>query len=177
MDVEDREIQRLSAIANSGAVSGKTRLAREYEREKLLAGIRAAKQSMLLHGLSEQQIGAIERDRTLIRELVVRAPWVEEDNSLHHESLGGRTDRMAGDPYARIASMQPPPLDDHGHTHIDAEFVVSELDVRRGESVTAGQQISQISDFAQLLIEGQAYQRDAKLLRQAADTHAEVQAT
>jgi multidrug efflux pump subunit AcrA (membrane-fusion protein) len=177
LDVEDREIQRLSAITSSGAVSGKTRLAREYEREKLLAGIRAAKQSMLLHGLTEQQIESIERDRTLIRELVVRAPWVEEDNSLHHESLSRATDRMAGNPDARIASMQPPPLDDHGHTHIDAEFVVSELDVRRGESVTAGQQISQISDFSQLLIEGQAYQRDAKLLRQAADTHAEVQAT
>ncbi|KLU05522.1 putative Co/Zn/Cd efflux system membrane fusion protein [Rhodopirellula islandica] len=177
LDVEDREIQRLSAITSSGAVSGKTRLAREYEREKLLAGLRAAKQSMLLHGLTEQQIATIERDRTLIREVIVRAPWVEEDNSLHHEALSQATNRMAGNPEARLASMQPPPLDDHGHTHIDAEFVVSELDVRRGESVTAGQQISQISDFSQLLIEGLAYQRDARLLRQAADTHAEVQAT
>jgi multidrug efflux pump subunit AcrA (membrane-fusion protein) len=176
LDVENREIERLSAITNSGAVSGKTRLAREYEREKLLAGLRAAKQSMLLHGLTEKQIAAIERDRTLIRELVVRAPWVEEDNSLHHEALSRATNRMAGHPEARLASMQPPPLDDHGHTHIDAEFVVTELDVRRGESVTAGQQISQISDFRQLLIEGQAYQRDAKLLRRAADTHAAVQA-
>ncbi|MFG0266252.1 MAG: efflux RND transporter periplasmic adaptor subunit [Rhodopirellula sp. JB055] len=176
LDVENREIERLSSITSSGAVSGKTRLAREYERERLLAGLRAAKQSMLLHGLTEKQIATIERERTLIRELVVRAPWVEEDNSLHHEALSRATHRMAGHPEARLASMQPPPLDDHGHTHMDAEFVVTELDVQRGESVTAGQQISQISDLRQLLIEGLAYQRDAKLLRQAADTRAEVQA-
>ncbi|MCC9643300.1 efflux RND transporter periplasmic adaptor subunit [Rhodopirellula sp. JC740] len=176
LDVEDREIRRLSDIASSGAVPGKTRLAREYEREKLLAGIRAAKQSMLLHGLTEDQINEIERSRTLIRELVVRAPWVEEDNSLHHEALGAVSSRMAGAPEAEFAAMQPPQMIHDDHVHIDAEFVVSELDVHRGESVTAGQRISQISDFSQLLIEGQAYQRDSKLLRQAATTHAEVQA-
>lgn len=177
IDVEEREIERLAAISQSGAIAGKTRLAREYERDKLEAGIRAARQSMLLHGLSERQIETIESTRTLIREVIVTAPLVEEDNSLHHESLGEANNRVSGNPSARLASMQPPPMSLPAHNHIDAEFLVTELDVRRGESVSAGQQIAQLSDYSRLLIEGQAYQRDAGLLRQAAEAGAELQAT
>lgn len=177
MDVEEREIERLTAISQTGAIAGKTRLAREYERDKLLAGIRAARQSMLLHGLSESQIANIERTRTLIREVIVTAPLVEEDNSLHHESLGEANNRVAGHLDMRFASLQPPPESLPDHNHIDAEFLVTELDVRRGESVSAGQQIAQLSDYSRLLIEGQAYQRDANLLRKAAEAGAELQAT
>ncbi|TWT92997.1 efflux RND transporter periplasmic adaptor subunit [Neorhodopirellula pilleata] len=177
MDIEEREIERLASISQSGAIAGKTRLAREYERDKLLAGIRAARQSMLLHGLSEEQIASIERTRTLIREVVVTAPLVEEDNSLHHESLGEANSRVSGNPSVRLAAMQPPPMSLPEHKHIDAEFLVTELDVRRGESVTTGQQIAQLSDYSRLLIEGQAYQRDAGLLRKAAEAGAELQAT
>ncbi|MDV6031451.1 MAG: HlyD family efflux transporter periplasmic adaptor subunit [Phycisphaera sp. RhM] len=177
MDVEEREIQRLTSVSQTGAIAGKSRLAREYERDKLLAGIRAARQSMLLHGLSEEQIASIERTRTLIREVVVTAPIVEEDNSLHHDSLSETNNRVANNPNARFASMQPPPMSLPAHNHIDAEFLVTELDVRRGESVSAGQQIAQLSDYSRLLIEGQAYQRDASLLRKAAEAGAELQAT
>ena len=174
LDVEQKEIQRLTAIANSGAIAGKTRLAREYERDKLMAGIRAARQSMLLHGLSESQISDIERTRTLIREVIVRAPLVHEDNSLHHESLGDANERLSNVPSVRVAAMQPPAIP--MHEHIDVDFLVTQLEVRRGESVTAGQQIAQLSDYSRLLIEGQAYQRDADLLRNAADTSATLQA-
>ena len=177
LDVEEREVQRLASISQSGAISGKTLLAREYERDKLMAGIRAARQSMLLHGLSEQQIEEIERTRTLVREVVVTAPLVEEDNSLHHESLSEASNRVAGNPSLRLAAMQPPPMLLPSHNHTDTEFLITELNVRRGESVTAGQQLAQLSDYSRLLIEGQAYQRDASLLRKAADSGAELQAT
>jgi len=177
MDVEEREIQRLTSLSQTGAIAGKTRLAREYERDKLLAGIRAARQAMLLHGLSEDQIQSIERTRTLIREVVVTAPLVEEDKSLHHDSLGEANNRLSGNPSVRLAAMQPPPMSLPEHNHIDVEFLVTELDVRRGESVTAGQQIAQLSDYSRLLIEGQAYQRDANLLRKASEAGAELQAT
>lgn len=174
LDVELKEIERLASISSSGAIAGKTRLAREYERDKLLAGIRAARQAMLLHGLSEQQINQIEQDRTLIREVIVHAPIVHEDNSLHHESLSAAADRLANSPSTRLASMQPPVLPHPAH--VDLEFLVTELDARRGEAVVAGQQLAQLSDYSQLLIEGHAYQRDGEALRRAADNSGSVQA-
>ena len=176
LDVEQREIERLSKIANSGAIAGKTLLTRKYERDKLLAGVRAARQSMLLHGLTEEQINEIERSRVLIREVTVYAPSIHEDRSLHHESLSQANARLAESSADRFASMAQPPTVAAHPRHIDAEFLVTELHARLGESVTAGDDLAQLSDFSQILIEGQAFQRDSRVLRQAADTGAAVQA-
>ncbi len=176
LDVEQREIDRLASIASSGAIAGKTLLARKYERDKLMAGIRAARQAMLLHGLSEEQITRIEQLRELVREVTVYAPTLHEDHSLHHESLGQPHAwhlEISGERYASM--MQPPAPPPHPR-HIDAEFLVTELVARRGQSVTAGDELAQLSDFSQILIEGHAFQRDARTLRRAADTGADLEA-
>ncbi len=161
LDVEQREIERLSAAANSGAIAGKTLLTRKYERDKLLAVVRAARQAMLLHGLTEAQITGIERSRELVREVTVYAPTLHEDQSLHHESLGqahARRTSTADDQL--VALVQPPAAAPHPR-HIDAEFLVTELNARRGQSVAAGDELAQLSDFSQILIEGHAFERDA----------------
>ncbi len=191
LDVEQREIERLSSIANSGAIAGKTLLTRKYERDKLLAGVQAARQAMLLHGLTDQQIDQIERSRMLIREVTVYAPSVHEDRSLHHDSLhhdalhndSAHHDALSGDDAllaglsaTGLASILQPPGNTADHRHIDMEFLVTELHARLGESVAAGDELAQLSDFSEILIEGQAFQRDGKLLRQVADTGADIQA-
>lgn len=175
LDVEQREIERLSSIANSGAIAGKTLITRKYERDKLMAGVRAARQAMLLHGLTESQINGIERTRELVREIVVYAPTLHEDNSLHHDSLGQANARLSealGDRFASTA--QPPAPADHP-AHVDAEFLVTELNARRGESVATGDELAQLSDYSQILVEGHAFQRDSKTLEQAAGTGADIQ--
>ncbi|QDT04580.1 HlyD family secretion protein [Rubripirellula lacrimiformis] len=173
LDVEEREINRLTSISNSGAVAGKTRLAREYERDKLLAGLKAAKQSMLLHGLTDEQIQSIQDDRKLIREVTIYAPTLHSDRSLHHDSnLHSRTN-IVGDSGVRFASMQPPPLHPE---HIEAEFLITELNANRGESVQAGQQLGRLSDYSEILIQGEAYQRDGEALQKAANSEQPLQA-
>ena len=176
LDVEEREIERLGSITSSGAVAGKMLITRKYERDKLMAGVRAARQAMLLHGLTEAQINEIERSRVLIREVTVYAPTIEEDGSLHHDSLGGAASRMAESIGDRFASMVQPPTQGEPHRHVEMEFLVTQLQARLGQSINAGDELAQLSDFRQLLIEGQAFQRDAKVLRQAADTGADLQA-
>ena len=87
LDIEQREIERLTKIASSGAIAARKRIEREYERDKLLASLRAAKQSMLLHGLTKEQIDRIEETRELVREVTIYAPTLHADRSLHHDSL------------------------------------------------------------------------------------------
>ncbi len=176
LDVEQKEIERLSSIASSGAIAGKNLIARQYERDKLMAGIRAARQAMLLHGLTEEQIKGIERSRELVREITVYAPILHEDHSLHHESLGHANARLSETSGDRYASMAQPPATIPHPLHLDTEFLVTELNVRRGQSVAAGEELAQLSDFSEILIEGQAFQRDGRALRMAADTGADVQA-
>ncbi|NND95860.1 MAG: HlyD family efflux transporter periplasmic adaptor subunit [Pirellulaceae bacterium] len=176
LDVEEREIQRLSAIASSGAIAGKTLLTRKYERDKLLVGVKAARQAMLLHGLNEEQIEKIETTRQLVREVTVYAPTLHEDHSLHHDAIEHDHVYQASDTEVNLVSMMQPPAVATPHRHIEAEFVVTQLTARRGQSVEAGDELAQLSDFSEILIEGHAFQRDAQALTQAAETEADVQA-
>lgn len=155
-DVIQKEISRLTSVAQSGAVARKTLLTRQYELDTLEAGLRAVRQSMLLHGLTESQVSHIEESRDLIREITIYAPEIHEDQSLHHDSV-----------------PHPPSGD---HQHVDGDFLVTQLDVHRGESVESGKTLVQLSDYRQLLIEGQAFQRDAHLLQNAAKNDANLQA-
>ncbi|PHQ35072.1 efflux RND transporter periplasmic adaptor subunit [Rhodopirellula bahusiensis] len=184
LDVEKREITRLTSLSGTGAIAGKTLLTREYERDKLMANLGAAKQSMLLHGLTESQVQSIEQTRELIREVTIFAPTLHADRSLHHDSLheaspqwpsaNAQSQNRTVSTSAKFASMQPPPT---AHpAHIDAEFLVTQLDVSRGESVQAGQKLGQLSDYSQILIEGHAYQRDGLALQEASQSGAELQA-
>ncbi len=178
LDVEKREITRLTSVADTGAISGKTLLAREYERDRILAGLMAAKQSMMLHGLSEEQVESIETTRELIRKVTIFAPTLHADKSIHHDALNetrekGQSSIFTSSTSAQLASMQPPPSHP---THIDAEFLVTQLNVSRGESVQAGQNLGRLSDYSQILIEGFAYQRDGRALQRAASSKAEIQA-
>ncbi len=155
-DVIKKEITRLTSVAQSGAVARKTLITRQYDLDTLEAGLRAVRQSMLLHGLTEEQVNKIEVERNLIREITIYAPEIHEDQSLHHDAI--------------------PHLNSTDHHHVDGEFLVTHLDVHRGESVESGKTLVQLSDYRQLLIEGQAFQRDAYLLQNANANNASLQA-
>ncbi len=71
--VVNRELARLSGLAE-GVVAGKRILEQEYEKQKLEASLRAERQSLLLHGLNEKQVGNILETKTLLENLVIRAP-------------------------------------------------------------------------------------------------------
>jgi multidrug efflux pump subunit AcrA (membrane-fusion protein) len=180
-DVEEREIERLSAIASSGAVAGKTLLNRKYERDKLLANLRAARQSLLLHGLTLEQIDRIEKKRELVREVMVYAPELHEDDSLHHDSQIDHAWKTE-DNHSHIKLAAHNQAADHSHAdrsddvHVDVEFLVTALDVNRGQSVNAGERLTRLSDYRFVLIEGHAFQRDSEVLRKAATDGLPLQA-
>lgn len=73
LDVVDREIARLQSLGE-GVIAGRRVLEQEYEKRKLEASLRAERQALLLHGLSEQDVESIVRDRKLFQTMVVSAP-------------------------------------------------------------------------------------------------------
>lgn len=74
LDVVDREISRLESIALPGAIPGKRKLEREYEQQKIKAGMNAQQQSLLLHGLTLEQVKQILETRELVQEINVVTP-------------------------------------------------------------------------------------------------------
>ncbi|HEX7376585.1 MAG TPA: efflux RND transporter periplasmic adaptor subunit [Pirellulales bacterium] len=74
LDVAGRELARLEPLVKDSLIPKKTMLDREYEIQKLDAIVKAQRQALSLHGLTEEQIDAIVVDRELFRELTVTAP-------------------------------------------------------------------------------------------------------
>lgn len=98
LDVEQREIARLQEVVNSGAVPGKQLLEREYEKQKLVAVLNAQRQSLSLHGLTEEQINNIVDNRQLVQGVTVVAP--------EHAEHGNQDDQL--EPFT-VRSLQVRP--------------------------------------------------------------------
>jgi multidrug efflux pump subunit AcrA (membrane-fusion protein) len=89
LDVVKRQAARLEDATAGGAVAPKLLLERQYEQQKMEAGIRAEKQALLLHGLNPEQVRQIEEDRQLLQELTITAPPMRDHrfDGSHEEFL------------------------------------------------------------------------------------------
>ncbi len=84
LDVIGREVTRLEKVSEEGVIAGKTLLERKYEQQKQEASLRAQRQALLLHGLSNEQVDKIASTRTLLQSLTIYAPVAKERTSSGH---------------------------------------------------------------------------------------------
>ena len=174
LDVEQKEIARLIPLSQAGSIPARTLIERQYEKQKLEAEMRSARESLLLHGLTEEHVELIEETRMLKRELTIRVPELHEDWSLHSnmEIAGGHDDAThrahSDNTKTEQGHSKPPSLDETRHSAIrDVELSVEELNVEVGEFVTAGTNLCVLADFSQLYLEGRAFERDTSVIQQA----------
>jgi cobalt-zinc-cadmium efflux system membrane fusion protein len=83
LDVVNREITRLEGVTATGAIAGKSLLERQYEQQKLKASLKALREALLLHGLSDELVDSISTDRKLVQEITVHVPDAPLPNALH----------------------------------------------------------------------------------------------
>lgn len=74
LDVNKREIGRIENLARDGAIPGKTLIDLNYEKQKAEAILRAQSQTLILHGLTEEQVADIVQTRKLLPRLSVSVP-------------------------------------------------------------------------------------------------------
>lgn len=184
-DIELKEIARIEGAANAGAISNKTLLDRQYNRDKLDSLIRSQKESLRLHGLSDSQVERIATERRLLAEMKVFAPGPDEhsddERNGHAESNGHgdahgshelvRTQPSQKDSEIKQATaLQATALQAVGsqaglkkkHT-----LVLQDIQVQKGQSVNAGDVLCVLADYAELLIEGQAFENEAGQISKA----------
>jgi cobalt-zinc-cadmium efflux system membrane fusion protein len=134
LDVIGREIARLEEVTRQGSVPRKEMLERQYEKQKQEAMLRAQKQALLLHGLSQQQVDEIVSSHTLLRTFTILAP-----------------------PAARESNKG------------ELVLQLQQLNVATGQSVAVGETLAVLADPSQLLIEGDAFEKDARQISRAAE--------
>ncbi len=149
LDVELQEIRRLKEVAASGAIAGKQLLLRKYEKQKIEASMNAQSQSLLLHGLTQDQIDTIRNTHKLVQGLTVYAPE-HQQNGYGQDGKNPKT-------------MHP--------------FTLRKMHVKPGEYVDAGSPLCSLMDYSELYVEGRAFEQDAEELVEAARTGWEVTAT
>lgn len=197
LDVENREIARLSKATEAGAISQKTLLERQYAKEKLEVLLNAQKEALRLHGLSERQIDDIAKNRRLLRDLQIIAPGRDghSEDELH---LSSTAVRQVSRPKMSVAMIDEgrarlePDRDalpsvggtENKATSQDAEkpinlslptvnkgdstpLILQEVLVHKGETVAAGTTLAVLADYSELYIQGNAFEQDVELLSQS----------
>ncbi|HRX82197.1 MAG TPA: efflux RND transporter periplasmic adaptor subunit, partial [Pirellulaceae bacterium] len=160
LEVENREIVRLEQATQSGAISGKSLLDRRYAKDKLEAHLRSLREALRLHGLSDRQVDAIGQDGKLLRDLKVVAPDIDRHDE--NEEL-----RLSQNPY-RPVSLTSSGMAVSPESENHKPLVIEELQVHKGQAVVAGEKLCSLSDYAELFIEGKAFEQDVPAIAQAA---------
>ncbi len=174
-DIELKQIARIEGLANAGALSNKTLVERQFTRDKLESHLSSQREALRLHGLSDNQIAAIDKDRRLLTEILIVAPHPDDhsDEELHlslqrDHSLSKDQQSAKPNPF-RVASadnsqnaLQNHSADDDSHL-----LVLQELNAQKGQIVNAGDSLCVLADYKELMIEGQAFETEANIITKA----------
>lgn len=163
LQVEEKEIARLAAASESGAIPGRVLLERQYARDKLLASLASQREALRLHGLSPGQIERIEKERRLLTELSIRVPM--EDG---HEHEDGDELQLSGRGVIRqtVFEVEQNPKSS-APSSSEPTLVIQKLNVHKGDSVATGDVLCVLADYGQLYIEGRAFESDAAAIAEA----------
>ncbi len=153
LDVENREIVRLTKVTESGAIPQKALLDRQYAKNKLENLLLAQREALRLHGFSDQQIEEIVANRRLFRDLRIIAPRPGDPS---HEIQLSRSDTIP------ISYAKQPPIAKNAPD--SSLWIITMLPVHIGQTVAAGATLAEIADYSMLYIEGRTFERDAKVL-------------
>ena len=180
-EIELKEIARIEGIVNSGAISSKLLLERQYNRDKLESLLRSQREGLRLHALTESQISIIDSEKRLLTEIRVYAPNPDVDKGdeirLMRQSepsipRSNRAAELSGSLQQPESSFRVAALSHVSHAESAAPqsasstdkkrlLVVQDMLVQKGQSVSAGETLCVLADFEELMIEGQAFEAEA----------------
>ena len=171
-DIELKQIARIEGLANAGALSNKTLLDRQFTRDKLESHLSSQREALRLHGLSDNQIAAIDKDRRLLTEIRIVAPHPDDhsEEELHlslkkNPSLNNVQPSSEPNPF-RVVSADEADNAVQTHTGNDDShlLVLQDLHSQKGQIVNAGDLLCVLADYKELLIEGQAFETEAHVI-------------
>ncbi|MCA9015777.1 MAG: efflux RND transporter periplasmic adaptor subunit, partial [Planctomycetaceae bacterium] len=151
LDVENKEIARLTDITNRGVIAGKVLLEREYAKEKLEAILKSQREALLLHGFSETQVDQIDKNRRLIKEHQIYVPQLN-DQSGEVELPNMKIRRVSATENSSLDPQILPP---------QSLFIVQSMNVNKGDFVQAGDTLCVLADYSDLYLKGQAFEQEA----------------
>lgn len=146
-----QQIDRLSEVASSGAISGARIIELKNDLQRQLTIIQAARQELLNRGLSPGQIETVATG-AFVSTIEVVAPQPLADATVLQGLVAFNT-------------QQP-----SNQLQRDIAYELQSLNVELGQTVQAGDLLANLSNHQLLYIVGHAFKREAGLLEQAAQS-------
>lgn len=135
LDLNDAELKRITPLTESGTVSGKVKIDLEYEKRRLEGNRDVQMQELLVRGLAPSQIDEIVARKNLLREFTVTVP--KSPGAGAQEGTGGE-------------ATVPEPV-----------YAIERISVYPGKLVAPGEELCDIANHTSLMIEGQAFEKEA----------------
>lgn len=161
VELNEAEIKRLTPIGETGAVSQKLLIEKQYEKRRLESARQVQLQELMVRGLTSAQVKTIVEEKSLIRQFTVRVPVVPrsaEDAKLSPP----QTDN--GPPGARIqqAVLKSAPLNTE-----ETVFIIERMDVFPGKLVNPGDELCDLALHAILQLRGEAFETESAQIYRA----------
>ena len=149
-------------------------LDRQFSRDKLESLLSSQREALRLHGLSDGQIAAIDKERRLLTEIRIVAPHPDDhsDEELHLslQKSPSISQQQTKEPSPfRVASADESQKAVQAHSANDDShlLVLQDLHAQKGQTVNAGDPLCVLADYKELMIEGQAFETEANIITKA----------
>lgn len=110
IDIVDKEVIRLEKLTNDGTIAGKRLIELKYEKEKKEIALKAKRQSLVLHGLSDKQVDGMLKNRDLFKEITI--------------TVGDLLDDIGGEPASALFEVQEIKVAQGQHVEAGATLAV-----------------------------------------------------
>ncbi len=176
LEINGRELDRITPLVDKGAVPGKQKLELEYERQRLQSEHETRVQALQVLGMTTEQIRQLSETRTLLRELTVRVPQFSSEERMHARESDVRPAALFGNPATdngQRTTDHPSSLIPHlssatsSTPDIDWSYTVESIDVYPGKRVEVGDELCSLAFHVTLFIEGQAFEKEGELIARA----------
>lgn len=155
------QLDRLSSVASSGAVSQAKLIELRADMSRQRAIIQSARQDLLTRGLLPEQVERVEKVGEFVSTIEVSAPPA---------LVGQAISEGTGNDGLRQTSLNADPS-----VSSDVAYEVQELSVEMGQQVQAGQLLAMLSNHQSLYVVGHAFKREATFLEKAAEANRPVE--
>lgn len=146
IDLNQAELRRVTPLAATGAVSGKVKLDLEYERRRLEGTRDVQMQELLVRGLAPAQIDEIVKTEHLLREFTVTVPISLRKPPVSATAAPSGADAKASD---------------------EPVYAIERIAVYPGKLVQAGEELCELAFHSTLVIQGQAFEKEADAVSEA----------
>jgi multidrug efflux pump subunit AcrA (membrane-fusion protein) len=151
-----QQIDRLSDVASSGAVSGSRLIEMRNDLQRQQTLVQSAKQELLNRGLTPEHIVSVT-EGTFVSTIDVAAPPPRNEETVSQR-------------------LRPPDVQLAGYkNNDDIAYEVHSLGVELGQTVQAGDLLASLANHQSLFVIGHAFKREAGLLEQAAQNKTPLQ--